>query len=265
MAEAWAEELALALSLSARAADMQLAALQRGGFRVAEKSSRDLVTSVDLEIEQQLLAEIGQRFPADGIVSEEAGAAGRRDAARVWVLDPLDGTNNFAIGIPYFGVSVALLVDGQAVVGAVSEPSRRRTFWAVRGAGAFRDGERLRLAQPPPLERAVIAWVQGHGVVRSPGEDSCLLELERRSRRILRTWAPALNWCYAAEASIAGMVVLRSEEEDLHAGRLIFAEAGGAVQPTLLPGTCVAAPAPLHREILGVARGRLGPESATGA
>lgn len=263
--ERWEAELDFARALAGRAAQMQLLAHRSADFAVEEKSRHDLVTSIDREIERELMERIGRRFPEDGTLGEETGRGGRDGAARVWVLDPLDGTNNFALGIPYFGVSVALLANGQPVVGAVAEPVRERTFWAVRGAGAFRDGERLRLPTPPSLDRAVIAWVQGHGVQRGAEQDRCLLDLERRSRRVLRTWAPALNWCYAAEARIDGIVALGSEEEDLHAGRLIFTEAGGTLAPIGLPGTFAAASSPLLREIREAIGGRLGPQSATGA
>lgn len=248
MPERYAAELRIALEIAARGAEHQLR-MHREGFEVREKSSKDLVTDMDAAIEREMVTRLREAFPRDRVIGEETGMTGPDGAGRAWVLDPIDGTNNIALGIPYFGASVALLDAGDPVVGVVTEPARGRTFWAVRGQGAYRNGQRLAVGQPPDLSRAVVAWIQGHALLRSAAADRLLLDLDRNCRRILRTWAPALNWCYAAEGRIDALVALETETEDLFAGRLIFEETGGSVVKFGRPESFVAARAPLAAEL----------------
>jgi myo-inositol-1(or 4)-monophosphatase len=107
--------------------------------RIVHKSEKDVVTEVDHLSEEAILATIRAAFPADAFLAEESGVSGPQ-ASRVWVIDPLDGTVNYANGLPFFAVSIGLVVDGEPVLGVVLDPSRGELFTAVRGGGAFLDG-----------------------------------------------------------------------------------------------------------------------------
>jgi len=107
--------------------------------RIVHKSEKDVVTEVDHLSESTILEAIGRAFPDDAFLAEESGVSGRQ-ADRLWVIDPLDGTVNYANGIPFFAVSIGLVVGGDPVLGVVLDPVRGELFHAVSGGGAFLDG-----------------------------------------------------------------------------------------------------------------------------
>ncbi|MEX1333784.1 MAG: inositol monophosphatase family protein, partial [Candidatus Limnocylindrales bacterium] len=106
------------------------------------KAEKDVVTVADHRSEEAILEIIGTAFPGDAFLAEESGASGET-ADRLWVIDPLDGTVNYANGIPFFAVSIGLCVKGEPMLGVVLDPARDELFTAVRGPGAFLDGRRL--------------------------------------------------------------------------------------------------------------------------
>lgn len=141
------EDLALALRL-ADAADAITMRYFRSTFAVRTKADQTPVTEADEATERALRGILERERPDDGIVGEEFGARG--NAARRWILDPIDATKNFMRGIPVFGTLIAL--DGQ--VGVVSAPALGRRWWAARGEGAFCNGERLRVSGIDTIEKA---------------------------------------------------------------------------------------------------------------
>ncbi|SCK44454.1 myo-inositol-1(or 4)-monophosphatase [Streptomyces sp. WMMB 714] len=196
----------------------------------------DVVTDLDLSSEKLILARLQTHFPHDRILSEEAGlfdAVGRR----TWLVDPLDGSNNVAVGLTAYAVGLGLCVAGEPVLGVVHEPVTGRTWSAVAGRGAY-SGE-VPLPGPPggvPDAGPVVAWTQGHAVGR---KDSTARELrgalELRSRRVLQLWAPLLGWSMLARGTIDGFVGYCAEAVDFPAGALLASEAG-AVFRTLTGG-----------------------------
>ena len=141
--------------------------------RVDHKSARDVVTEVDHLSETLILDAIRSEYPRDGILAEESGehAAVKPPAgpgaSRVWVVDPLDGTINYANGIPFFCVSVALLVDGQPVLGVIHDPTRLETFSGVRGGAARLDGRPIVPSDKEKLSDFVISLsLAGRAVAR---------------------------------------------------------------------------------------------------
>jgi len=131
--------------------------------QVRRKSARDVVTEVDHLAERLILAEIRRAFPRDGILAEESGehAAADGDAptagtGRAWLVDPLDGTVNYANALPVFATSVALVIDGRPVLGVVLDPVRDELFTAVAGSGARLNGRRIRNPDKPLLGDCVI-------------------------------------------------------------------------------------------------------------
>ncbi|MGC0415559.1 inositol monophosphatase family protein [Embleya sp. AB8] len=200
----------------------------------------DVVTELDLMAERMIVKRIRERFPHDRILAEEAGAIpaarGPRtpqpDAVRTWLVDPLDGSNNVVIGLPAYGVGIALCVGEQPVVGVVHDPVTDRTWTALAGGGAY--GPRGRLVGPSRhLSPAgpLLAWTQGHAVARrDPVARALKQALEAHSRRVLQLWAPLLAWAMLARGDIDGFVGYRAEAIDLPAGALLAAEAGLAIR-----------------------------------
>lgn len=224
------EDLAAALATACRAARAG-GAVARGSFGRAlaarEKRGDDLLTEADLAAEATILVVLRAAHPEFGIVSEERGAVGGGEGY-TWLVDPLDGTNNFVCGIPQFGVSIALLQGEEAVLGAIYQPMTDVLWEARRGAGARRDGAPIRAATRVDPRRAVVAAVQGYPV----GDEVAAAvggALRGQVKRVLTNWAPALDWCLLAEGRIAALVSLDSEHEDQVAGTLIAREAGALV------------------------------------
>ena len=135
-------ELHVAVEAARVAGEIQVERYERLE-QIVHKSEKDVVTEVDHLSEEAILRIIGAAFPDDGFLAEESGDSGPR-GARLWVIDPLDGTVNYANGIPFFSVSIGLVVDGEPVLGVVLDPVRRELFHAISGGGAFRDGHLIR-------------------------------------------------------------------------------------------------------------------------
>ncbi len=189
-----------------------------------EKRGDDLVTEADLAAEETILAILGSASPGFGLYSEERGEV-RAESEYVWVVDPLDGTNNFVLGMPQFGVSVSLLRAGEPVLGVVYHPVADRLWEAASGGGALCNGVPVSPTSRVELRRATVAYVQGYPVGRDRGE-AVQRPLRDTAKRVLTSWAPALDWCLLAEGKVAAVVSMESEREDLLAGALIAREAG---------------------------------------
>src|SRR5918995_6007164 len=137
--------LATATEIVLRAGEIQLAG-QASGFRIDKKGAIDLVTEIDLECERMCRQLLGERFPDHDILAEELGGAATPGRSHRWVFDPLDGTTNFAHGVPIFCASLALEIDGKAIIGAVYDPNRKELFTAEAGEGSWLNGQRLKVS-----------------------------------------------------------------------------------------------------------------------
>jgi myo-inositol-1(or 4)-monophosphatase len=204
------------------------------GFAARPKGEHgDVVTDLDLLAERMVTDRIRADFPRDRILAEEAGelSAGDGDggaAARTWLVDPLDGSNNVVIGLPVYVVGIALCVGAAPVVGVVHDPVTGRTWSARHGAGAHGPAGRLAPApRAPSPSGPLLAWTQGHGVRRDdPAVRDLRHTLELGSRRLLQLWAPLVAWTMLARGDIDGFVGYRAEAIDLPAGALLAREAG---------------------------------------
>jgi myo-inositol-1(or 4)-monophosphatase len=124
--------------------------------RIVHKSAKDVVTEVDHLSEAAIIELIRSAFPGDSVLAEESGVSGPQ-AQRLWVIDPLDGTVNYANGIPYFAVSIGLVLDGEPVMGVVLDPARGELFHAVAGSGAFLDGRPIHNPGKALISDAVVS------------------------------------------------------------------------------------------------------------
>lgn len=218
----------------ARAAGQRIELGRRAGVTVDYKGRNDLVTNVDREVETFLREELKQLFPEDRIVGEEYGEEeGTEDTAlhRQWLLDPIDGTTNFSMGVPIYCVSIALFAGGESVVGVIYDPTRDELFSARRGHGARVDGVALTTSAEEDLSRAVM--VTGFPPIKTDDTFESVVwkfgHIARASRGVRRLGSAALDLAYVATGRIDGFWEFNLNPWDTAAGYLLVEEAGGRV------------------------------------
>jgi myo-inositol-1(or 4)-monophosphatase len=254
--------LATAIEAVLEAGRIQLASFGKHDLRIDKKGDIDLVTEADMAVERRFRAFIGERFPDHAILAEELGGPAAGSAARhCWIYDPIDGTTNFAHGLPIFCASLALEIDGVVSVGAIYDPTRQELFTAERGGGAHLNGRRLQVAQAGALIDALLC-TGFHYDIHGSGE--AVLELfgsfVRRARAVRRLGSAALDLCYVAAGRFDGFWEDRLKPWDVAAGALIVEEAGGVVTGLgggpfdVRKGDLVTANAALHPQLLEVIR-----------
>ena len=198
-------------------------------IRINEKNnSGDLVTEVDYIAEKEILYLIRNEFPNHKIMSEENGWSGV-NGDWLWLIDPLDGTNNYAIGFPVFAVSITLLYKKEPVLGVIYDSMLEKVYIAEKGKGAFCEDEFIKIETKNNLDKMTLGWIQGHDVQNDNQAMDLKYLLEEKCKRILNFWAPSLLWCMLARGDIDGIVLYNSEIEDLYAGLLMAKEAGAII------------------------------------
>lgn len=203
----------------------------KGKFKVRTKSSTyDLLTIADTESEKIAVAFIKKYFPEHNILAEEKRYA-QSDSPYTWIIDPLDGTNNFASGLPIFCVSIALMYKDKIITAAVYDVTRDELFYASKGKGAYLNGKRLKVSPAQNLKQALLIT----GFYYSRGKEM-LQTLEAIKRfhfahviGIRRLGAAALDLCYVACGRAAGFWEFELSPWDFAAGALLIKEAGGKV------------------------------------
>lgn len=226
--------LATAIEAVLRAGDVQMARFGRD-MRIDKKGAIDLVTEVDLEVERGFRAMIADRFPDHVVLGEEFEAHGDREsrAPCVWLFDPVDGTTNYAHGLPIFCSSLALEIDGELAVGAVYDPTRRELFTAERGGGAWLNGEPLLVSKADALIDSLLVTGFPYTVQHDPAELAGLFaEFLTRARAVRRLGSAALDLCYVASGRFEGFWEQQLQPWDVAAGALIVFEAGGRLTTT---------------------------------
>ena len=207
-----------------------LAELEGNIGAIAKGSGGDVVTRVDHEAERMIVSAIRNAYPDHAIIGEESGQHGDDGAPIRWLVDPLDGTNNYVMGMPMFGVCITACEKEQPVVAVVHDSIRDITTSAVRGQGARRGERRLNLGEAKDLKRTTVSWTQGYAVAHDdPFRTHAVDMMERTTKRVLRTWSPSIDWGLVAAGHVGAFVAYRNEVWDLIGGVLIVEEAGGVV------------------------------------
>lgn len=188
----------------------------------------DIVTEVDLLAEQIILNKINRIFPDHHIRSEEFGE-NQNKSEWMWLVDPLDGTNNFAIGMPLFGISITLLYERSPVLAIIYEPMTDRLYVASEGEGAFCNAHEISINKAKDFTKARVGWIQGHAVQNEQRAVALRHYIDVSTKRMMRLWAPTLQWCMLARGDLDGIIVYNSEGEDLYSGLLMVKEAGGVI------------------------------------
>src|SRR4051812_33518436 len=201
-----------------------------GQFQIDKKGTIDLVTEVDIAVERMFRAMIAERFPDHQVLAEEMGGAATAPAGPCWVFDPIDGTTNFAHGLPIFCSSLALEIDGVAEVAAVYDPTRKELFTAERGGGAFLNGRPLRVSSADRLVDAMLVTGFPYDVHSRVDEIVGLFGVfVGQVRAVRRLGSAAIDLCYVAAGRLDGFWESDLKAWDIAGGALIVAEAGGRV------------------------------------
>ena len=244
---------------AARAAGALLLSELAGARRIAFKGApTNLVTEMDARAEALVLGKLREHFPDDAILSEEMGAAAGRSGRR-WIVDPLDGTTNYAHGIPIFGVSIALETAGGVELGVIYDPNQDELYVAERGRGAFVNDRRLAVSSAATLNESVLATGFPYNIRET--DDNNLTEYAAfsvRAQGVRRMGSAILYLAWLAAGRFDGYWELRTGPWDVAAGSLIVEEAGGRV--TALDGrpldvdrpTIVATNGRIHDEMLKI-------------
>ena len=252
--------LTTAIEAVVRAGDLQMA--QFGGdFKIDKKGTIDLVTEVDMAVERMFRALVAERFPDHQVLAEELGGAALAPAGPCWVFDPIDGTTNFAHGLPIFCSSLALEINGVAEVAAVYDPTRKELFTAERGGGAFLNGAPLRVSSATLLVDAMLVTGFPYDIHSRVDEIIGLFgAFIGQARAVRRLGSAAIDLCYVAAGRLDGFWELDLKPWDIAGGALIVAEAGGRItnmagEPfTSRGGHVLATNGHLHEDMLGVIR-----------
>jgi len=199
-------------------------------LQVSRKGPSDFVSSADLKAEKTLFEELSKARPGYGFVMEERGEVEGTDKTNRWLVDPLDGTTNFLHGIPHFAISIGLEREGVLMAGVIYNVVRDELFWAERGAGAYLNDRRLRVAARTDMRQALFATgTPFHG---KPGHEKSLKEIGSviaKSAGIRRFGAAALDLAYVASGRFDGFWERNLNVWDIAAGAVIVREAGGTV------------------------------------
>ncbi|MGB0910491.1 MAG: inositol monophosphatase family protein, partial [Nitrospirales bacterium] len=200
------------------------------GFQIQKKSEINLVTEADLASEKAVVGIISKAFPSHQILAEEKGLHTKHESPYKWIIDPLDGTTNFAHGFPLYNVSIGVEYEGTVLIGVVLDPTRNELFVAKKEQGSTLNNTPIHVSTSEKLSNALL--VTGFAYDVQTVEDNnlkefCAFSLHTRGMR--RTGTAAIDLCYIACGRFDGFWELKLNPWDTAAGKLIVEEAGGKV------------------------------------
>lgn len=250
------------IEILARGAGQILRAGYGKSHQINLKGEIDLVTEIDRETEAYLLGVIQNRFPDHTIYSEESGFLPGQDS-QVWYIDPLDGTVNYAHGVPIFSVSIAYAENGKVILGAVFDPMQNEFFSAEKGKGAWVNGKPIRVSNTKDLNSSLLVTGFPYDIRTNPNTNlDHYANLSLLSQGVRRLGSAAIDLAYVASGRLDGFWEISIHSWDIAAGALMVEEAGGKVTdvyggPDYLasPPTIIATNARIHQELVAAING----------
>ncbi len=217
-------------------------------------NAADIVTIADKESETCILQHIKTTYPTHSILSEESGA-NITNSDYCWVIDPLDGTTNYSQGLPLFAVSIGIKYKGETIIGVVYAPYLDEMFYAVKGEGAFLNGNQI--SSSPKTELSQIVVATGFPVDKGTNKDNNLNNFSKimpQVRGIRRLGAAALDLCYVANGILDAYWEMNLHEWDVCAGQLIAEESGALVTHFRFDRniSIISAPSSIHSQLLSI-------------
>ena len=199
-------------------------------FKIEYKTNEsNLVTEIDKASEELIINFIKEKYPSHGILAEEGGNV-RKNSEYLWVVDPLDGTTNFAHGLPIFSVSIGVQKNGETIAGVVYDVMRDIVFSAEKGSGAYANSDKINVSKENKLEHSLLVTGFPYNVAENPeGAFERFITLTKKARGIRRLGSAAIDFCYLASGVFDGFWEVHLHPWDICAGKLIAEEAGGIV------------------------------------
>jgi len=229
-------------------------------FDIREKGAKDLVTEADLHSEKNIIRTIQDKFPDHAILAEESGAKPGDERYR-WIIDPLDGTINFAHQLPFFCISIAFALEGKTVMGVVFNPLDGELFSAVAGQGAFLNSNGIRVSKTTAIGDSLLATGFPYNVLSEfEAVTGRLSNLMQHAQGIRRLGSAALDLCYVGCGRLDGFWEQNLKPWDTAAGALIAAEAGAVITDfsdtpyTIDKNEIAATNGNFHREMISLLR-----------
>jgi myo-inositol-1(or 4)-monophosphatase len=248
---------------AARAAGLVLGELARSGFRIEYKAAINLVTDADRRAEDCIVQTLLAAYPSHSILAEERGRSGTANSRYQWIIDPLDGTTNFAHGFPFYSVSIGLEYDGTCILGVVLDPVRQELFTAIAGRGARMNGELLRVSTIEALDKSLLVTGFAYDIRETQHNNlDHFAHISLRAQAVRRTGSAALDLCYVAAGRFDGYWEVTLSPWDMAAGTVIVREAGGLVSGftkgefSLYGQELVATNGHIHNELLNALQPR---------
>ncbi len=197
--------------------------------KIEEKPRAGLVSEADKESEKSLRRIMANGTPNFDFLGEEEGLKKLGDSRAIWICDPLDGTTNYVHGLPIFCISIGLVIDGEIQLGLIDAPVLNQTFWAIRGQGAFMNGQPISVSKNKTIEESLLATGFSYDGVNYQEQLHAFSKMLGRARGVRRLGAAAYDLCLVANGSFDGFWEKYLNPWDMVAGSVIVEEAGGRV------------------------------------
>lgn len=211
-----------------QAAGRLLLEYARSGFRIHHKNPINLVTDADHAAERLIIGHIRAQFPTHRFLAEEQGRVEPAPSPYLWIIDPLDGTTNFAHGYPAYCVSIGLEYQGRCILGVVFDPSRDELFTATEGSGAQLNGRPISVSDTATLGDSLLVTGFAYDIRETPRNNlDHFAKFALKAQGVRRTGSAALDLCYVAAGRFDGFWEVRLNPWDMAAGSVIVREAQG--------------------------------------
>lgn len=210
--------------------ELQSKKAKESNFSIDKKTSNvDLVTEIDKLSEKKIIKKIKANFPEHSILAEEGGSVSN-ESPYTWIIDPLDGTNNYANGYPLYCVSIALEYKNEIILGVVFVPELDQLFWATKGKGSFLNGKRLKVSKKDDLDQSLVATGFPYDKLTSKYNNMAHFQkMVMEARGIRRSGSAAFDLSSVAVGSIDGFWEFKLKPWDVAAAKIFIKEAGGKV------------------------------------